>query len=201
MMKSQLSRRRQPLLSRTSSSSDRTSEADEQAEQNASSRSGSRDSPGASAARGPVAGRRAHSYTCRYLRTNRIAIMFISSVITKAASPTAKIVLYSMLPVGTSPLPIGGDERGHRLDRLARVGGQLRLTWPAAIEHDHRLADGARDAEHERRRRCPTARPGRRPAVETWSSVRAEPEGALAQRPRARRTSRPRTATRPSAGS
>ncbi len=35
----------------------------------------------------------AHSYTCLYLRTKRIAIMFISSVIRKRTMPTAKIVL------------------------------------------------------------------------------------------------------------
>ena len=33
-----------------------------------------------------------YSYTCRYLRTKRIAIMLSSSVMTKSVAPTAKIV-------------------------------------------------------------------------------------------------------------
>ena len=36
---------------------------------------------------------RAHSYTCRYLRTKRIEIAFMISVITNSVMPTAKIVL------------------------------------------------------------------------------------------------------------
>ena len=36
---------------------------------------------------------RAHSYTCLYLRTNRIEIRFMTSVITNSVMPTAKIVL------------------------------------------------------------------------------------------------------------
>ena len=65
-------------------------------------------------ARGPAARRRRlpirarsrrHSYTSRYLRTSRMLMMFISSVATNRVAPTAKIVLYSMLPVGTSPMP------------------------------------------------------------------------------------------------
>ena len=35
----------------------------------------------------------AHSYTCLYLRTKRIEIRFITSVITNSVMPTAKIVL------------------------------------------------------------------------------------------------------------
>ena len=35
----------------------------------------------------------AHSYTCLYLRTKRIEIMFITNVITNSVVPTAKIVL------------------------------------------------------------------------------------------------------------
>ncbi len=42
------------------------------------------------------------------------------------------------------------DERGHRLGRLARVEGEVGLL-AHRDEHDHRLADGARDREHERR--------------------------------------------------
>ena len=34
----------------------------------------------------------AHSYTCLYRRTNRIAIAFITSVMTNSVVPTAKIV-------------------------------------------------------------------------------------------------------------
>ena len=49
---------------------------------------------------------RAHSYTCRYLRTNRIAITFISRVSTNSVMPTAKIVLYPIEPAGVSPLAV-----------------------------------------------------------------------------------------------
>src|SRR6188508_1479683 len=48
---------------------------------------------------------RAHSYTSRYLRTRRMAIRFMMNVATNSVAPTAKIVLYSVLPVGTSPIP------------------------------------------------------------------------------------------------
>ena len=66
-----------------------------------------------------------------------------------ASRPTAKIVLYSIEPVGDVALPGRGDERGHRLHRLGRVEGQVRL--PAGgDQHDHRLAHRARDREHER---------------------------------------------------
>ena len=34
-----------------------------------------------------------YSYTCLYLRTKRIEIRFITSVMTKSVKPTAKIVL------------------------------------------------------------------------------------------------------------
>ena len=44
--------------------------------------------------------------------------MFISKVATNSVAPTAKIVLYSMLPVGTSPMPDLRDVGGHRLHRL-----------------------------------------------------------------------------------
>ena len=37
--------------------------------------------------------RHAHSYTCRYLRTNRMEIRFMISVITNRVMPTAKMVL------------------------------------------------------------------------------------------------------------
>ena len=47
----------------------------------------------------------AHSYTSRYLRTSRMLMMFMSSVATNSVEPTAKMVLYSTLPVGTSPMP------------------------------------------------------------------------------------------------
>src|SRR6185436_14778250 len=47
----------------------------------------------------------AHSYTSRYLRTSRMLIRFITNVARNSVAPTAKIVLYSRLPVGTSPIP------------------------------------------------------------------------------------------------
>ena len=55
----------------------------------------------AAAANAP--GSSAHSYTSRKRRTSRIANRFITNVMTKSAAPTAKIVLYSIDPVGTSP--------------------------------------------------------------------------------------------------
>ena len=45
-----------------------------------------------------------HSYTSRKRRTSRMLIMFMTSVARNSVAPTAKIVLYSMLPVGTSPI-------------------------------------------------------------------------------------------------
>ena len=47
--------------------------------------------------------RAGHSYTCRYLRTSRIEIMFSISVNTNSVMPTTKIVSYSIEPVGMSP--------------------------------------------------------------------------------------------------
>ena len=51
-----------------------------------------------------VSRQRAHSYTCRYLRTNRIEKAFRISVITNSSIPTANTVLYWTLPVARSPL-------------------------------------------------------------------------------------------------
>ena len=50
--------------------------------------------------------RSGHSYTCRYLRTSWIEIRFKTSVKTNSVKPTAKIVLYSIDPVGMSPRAI-----------------------------------------------------------------------------------------------
>ena len=47
-----------------------------------------------------------HSYTCRYLRTSLIEIRFRTNVRTNSVKPTAKIVLYSIEPVGMSPRAI-----------------------------------------------------------------------------------------------
>ena len=47
-----------------------------------------------------------HSYTCRYLRTSLIEIRFRIRVMTNSVNPTAKIVLYSIDPVGMSPRAI-----------------------------------------------------------------------------------------------
>ena len=47
--------------------------------------------------------RAGHSYTWRYLRTNRIEIALSASVITNSVKPTTKIVSNSIEPVGMSP--------------------------------------------------------------------------------------------------
>ncbi len=47
-----------------------------------------------------------HSYTCLYFRTKRIEIRFMISVSRNSVMPTAKIVLYPMLPVARSPLAV-----------------------------------------------------------------------------------------------
>ena len=54
---------------------------------------------------GVGSGLHAHWYTCRYLRTNRMLIMFIAKVMMKSSKATAKMDLYSMLPVAKSPAP------------------------------------------------------------------------------------------------
>ena len=96
-----------------------------------------------------------------------------------------------------SPLPVARCTRSS--SRSARAGSAVRFgDLAGGDQHDHRLADGARGAEHDRRRRCPRARPGRRPAARSAAGC-AEPERALAQRRRAPPTSRPRRSTRWSA--
>ena len=81
--------------SRTPSSSDRDADADEQPDKEAAC-----PSCGSPRAALPIACAlrdrlklRAHSYTCLYLRTKRIEIMFMISVITNSVVPTAKSVL------------------------------------------------------------------------------------------------------------
>ena len=74
----------------------------------------------------------------------------MTSVITNSVNPTAKIVLYSIEPVGMSPLPVAPMNavivsivsRGSKRDLRELAGGD---------EDDHRLADGARERQHERR--------------------------------------------------
>ena len=126
---------------------------------------------------------RAHSYTCRYFRTKRIEIRFMMSVSTNSSMPTAKIVLYSVLPVGDVALGRGADERGERVVRVARVervAGDL----AGGDEHDHRLADRPRDAEHDGRH--DPGEGGREHDPQGDVELRgAEPEGALAERLRA----------------
>src|SRR4029453_17233566 len=73
----------------------------------------------------------AHSYTSRYLRTSRIEKMFRISVMTKSVAPTAKIVLYSTEPVGTSPAPVAAMKAD--IVSTAWRGSKERLgCWPAA---------------------------------------------------------------------
>ena len=47
-----------------------------------------------------------HSYTSPVLAYEPDRDTFITNVITNSVAPTAKIVLYSIEPVGTSPAPV-----------------------------------------------------------------------------------------------
>ena len=76
--------------------------------------------------------------------------MFITKVTTNSIAPTAKSVLYSMLPVRHVADPHLGDEGGHRLDRAASGLSVRPRLLPGGDRHDHRLADRAGDPEHER---------------------------------------------------
>ena len=76
--------------------------------------------------------------------------MFMTNVMTKSVRPTAKIVLYSIEPVGDVADAGRADECGHRLGLLARIEGDL--GDPAGgDEDDHRLTDCPRDREDEAR--------------------------------------------------
>ena len=104
----------------------------------------------------------------------------MSSVITNRSIPTAKIVLYSMLPVGVSPPAV--EPMKDASARCGSRGSRLLLAHlPGGQQHDHRLADGPRDAEHDRR---DDARQRRREdhARGDLELRGAEPVGALAQR-------------------
>ena len=123
----------------------------------------------------------AHSYTCRYLRTKRIATMFMTQRDDEEqqADGEDRLVARSM-PVGLSPLPVAAMKVVIVCIGLERVEvsvGDL----AGRDEHDHRLADRARERRARRRRRCRRAPPGRRRAVATGAG-RAEPVRALAQR-------------------
>ena len=66
---------------------------------------------------------------------------------------------------GCRPSPVARDERGHRLRSPARGSSDGRAgPGRPAIRTIMRLADGARGAEHDARRRCRRAPPGRRRA-------------------------------------
>ena len=126
--------------------------------------------PRASGASAP--GRTPHSYTSRYLRTSRIEndVHHQRRDEQRQADGEDRLVLDR---AGRHVAGAGrGDEGRHRLDGVARVRGRGSAAGPAASEHDHRLADGARDREHEATRRSPRSRPGRRPASTpaAWSS-------------------------------
>ena len=125
-------------------------------------------------------------------RTRRIEITFRISVSTNSVMPTAKMVLYSIDPVGTSPVPVAAMNARHRLDGDAWIERQGRLLT-GRDQHDDRLADRARDGQDEG---CGDAGDGRRHdhLDRGLHLVRAERVGALAQflRHRAHRVVRKR---------
>ena len=106
---------------------------------------------------------------------------FSTSVITNSVMPTAKIVSYSIEPVGDVAArraprcrrPSTGSTRAGRAPRFGVLA--------AGDEDDHRLADGARGAEHERRddarQRGREDDPQRRPAA-CWRRGRTRPRAA-----------------------
>ena len=120
-------------------------------------------------------GAHAHSYTCRYLRTNRMEIRFkISDYEQGHAHGEDGLVADAGDEVA---LAGGGDEGGEGLHRLEdRPTGAL----AGGDQHDHGLPDGAREAEDDR---------GHDPRERGWKITRivfepggAQAEGALAQR-------------------
>src|SRR5690606_33465483 len=54
--------------------------------------------------RNPAITRVRHSYTSRNRRSTKMLMMLIASVTAKSTSPTAKIVRYSTVPCGSSPM-------------------------------------------------------------------------------------------------
>ena len=68
---------------------------------------------------------------------------------TNSVMPTANSVLYSIEPVGTSPLAVAAMKAVSVSIDLPHVGAPLRLK-PACDHHDHRLADRARHRQHDR---------------------------------------------------
>ena len=120
---------------------------------------------------GMTAAVRAHSYTCLYLRTNRIAIAFISERHEEERRPDREDRLVADRPRRHVALRRAGDERGHRRVRLFR----RRSTCSGSARRRRARSSSRRSRARRRarsRRRCPTAPPGRRSAARPGASTR-----------------------------
>ena len=157
--------------------------------------------PSCAASRGSLARSRApcgaHSYTCRYLRTKRIEIRFMTSVITNSEHPDREDRLVRDAAGGDVALGGRGDEGGHRLHRLARVEPDWCCTWPAAISTII-VSPIARETPSTTAATMPDSAAGKttrsRRSGASRRRARRRPRAATAAPP----TSRPRRSTRSS---
>ena len=141
--------------------------------------------------------RAGHSYTCRYLRTSRIEMMLSSQREHEQREADGEDRQVLDRAGGDVAARLRRDVGRHGLEALARVEPEVgRLA--AGDQHEHGLADRRARRRGRARRRCPTARPGRRSAARpgAWTRrARTRPRAAS----RARPTSRPRPPRRSSA--
>jgi hypothetical protein len=88
---------------------------------------------------------------------------------TKSVAPTAKIVLYSTDPVGTSPWPVAAMNAV--IVCTASVGFHVQFGWPPAAISTIIVSPTAREMARTNEAMIPEIAAGTTISVETWSRV------------------------------